>query len=82
MRATILFAIFILLLSGCDEGQTSIELLSPTFTLTDTSGHQTSVFRSGQDFEMTFVVRNSTRKGPDTLSWRFQSRCHLHHYPQ
>jgi hypothetical protein len=62
MRAIILFAAFFLLLSGCDKGETSIEPLSPTFMLTDTSGHQASVFRSGQDFEMTFVVGNSTGK--------------------
>ena len=62
MRAIILFAAFFLVLSGCDAGETSTEPLSPTFMLTDTSGHQASVFRSGEEFELTFVVRNSTGK--------------------
>ena len=65
MKNTILALALIAGIGGCDLGEqasTSIEPLSATFQMTDTSGRQTTNFRSGEDFEMGFTVSNTARK--------------------
>ena len=57
----ILVSAIILAIAGCESGeQASVEPITPSFQLTDTTGHTAVVFHSGDDFEMTYTVRNAT----------------------
>jgi len=51
---------------GCDLGDdqtpTPLEPLSATFRLTDTCGHEVTSFRSGEDFDISLSVVNTTSR--------------------
>ena len=70
-----LIALFVTL-SACDLGQPPVVSLPVFFVLIDETGYQSSVFRSGGQFMMQFVIRNTSDKvltvyrgdsGPDVI---------------
>lgn len=70
MKTAISLLLAVVIITGCSllgrkSNRTSI--LAPTFTLTDTTGHVTTTFHSGEHFIMTFSLVNTSREG---LSYR------------
>ena len=60
MRIAIMVAALASLIVGCDLGESTSPSISASFVLTDTSGHPSSTFRSGDDFLMTLNVQNNS----------------------
>ena len=63
MYKTISVLVLLFGIVGCDLGERapgSVEPLSATFRLTDASGREATSFRSGEEFDVIFVLTNTT----------------------
>jgi len=69
MKFIYFFIITFIFLSGCDILQTKSDNnynLTASFNLSDTTGQESNTFNSGESFNMSFRLINST---PDTLTY-------------
>lgn len=69
MKSWILFMLIAVIFAGCDllsPGSSGESSTNPSLTLTDTLGRSTSLFHTGENFDMYFSLRNTTG---DTLTY-------------
>ena len=68
MPRSLMFFALALVLVGCDLGEQSTlpttppSMLRGVLTLTDTLGQQTTTFRVGENFDLSYVISNSTAR--------------------
>jgi len=71
MRTFNLLALIAILMCACNRATTPTEgkgFLTATFTLSDTTGQASTVFHSGQQFDVSFSVTNTTM---ETLTYYY-----------